>query len=77
MANTQVNNSWHRAPNWYLYYREYIYACWYSETKAQAKAVANAHVDSAKSRNYLKQAKYRIYKKDFVLKPHGKGESDA
>lgn len=75
--NTKVNKEWHRKPNWYLYFREFIYACWYSDTKTQAKAVANAHVNAAKSRNKLKPAKLRIYKKHFVLKQVAKGVDDA
>ena len=68
---------WHRTPNWWLYYRDFLIACWYSQTKAQAKAVAKVYVDVAKSRNKLKPKKLRIYKKDFNLKPQGKGENDA
>ena len=68
---------WHRKPNWWLYYRDFLVACWYSDTKSQAKVLANAHVDAAKERNNLKAKKFRVYKKDFRLEQSAKGEHDG
>jgi len=64
-------------PNWWLFHNGELHACWYSDTKAQAKEVANAHVNIAKSRNALKKPVDRIYKKQFKLRNSRKGEHDA
>jgi len=74
MANKE---KWARKPNWYLSHNGNYVACWYSETKRQAKEVANAHVSIAKSNNYRKPVKLRIYKKDFNLSQMYKGADDA
>ena len=68
---------WHRKPNWYLYFRDYIIACWYSDTKSQAKVLAKTYVDEAKKRNKNKPQKLRIYKKHFRLSQLAKGVDDA
>ena len=68
---------WHRKPNWWLYYRDFLIACFYSDTKASAKVLANTYVDEAKKRNKLKEKKFRVYKKDFNLVQSAKGEHDA
>ena len=68
---------WARKPNWYLSHNDIYVACWYCDTRREAKALANSYIDGAKKNNKLKPMKLRIYKKDFSLSCIYKGADDA